>query len=336
MSLRLKWALVVVAAVVLLGGSAAYGVSAFLRLQEGGPAQVAVEPSPLEGLEPGRIVFRSTAAGDGYGLVGAVPVDDPGGPRALADLACDRVDATAELLSCLHTRPGVVTGFEWRLYDATFGEVWGTPLPGLPSRTRVSDGTGLVASTTFVAGHSYAVAGFSTATVIRGADDTDHGNLEDFDFTVNGEPVTAADRNFWGVTFIPDTDGFYATAASGGRIWLVRGDLGDRTLEAIRDDVECPSLSPDGTRIAYKKTVADTSEGRWAIAVLDLASGEEVVLSEKRNVDDQVEWLDDERIVYGLPREGAEGDSDVWSVAADGAGEPELVIEHAWSPSVVR
>jgi len=30
------------------------------------------------------------------------------------------------------------------------------------------------------------------------------------------------------------------------------------------------------------------------------------------------------------------GDSDVWSMLADGSGTPTLFIPHAWSPSVVR
>ncbi len=37
-----------------------------------------------------------------------------------------------------------------------------------------------------------------------------------------------------------------------------------------------------------------------------------------------------------MPREGVAGDTDVWRLAADGSGEPEVFIEHAWSPSVVR
>ena len=55
-----------------------------------------------------------------------------------------------------------------------------------------------------------------------------------------------------------------------------------------------------------------------------------------RSIDDQIEWLDDDTILYGMPHEGVAGDTDVWMLEADGSGEPEVFIEHAWSPSVVR
>ena len=38
----------------------------------------------------------------------------------------------------------------------------------------------------------------------------------------------------------------------------------------IRTDAECPSLSPDGTRVAYKKR-GDRARGDWRLAVLDIA-----------------------------------------------------------------
>ena len=62
----------------------------------------------------------------------------------------------------------------------------------------------------------------------------------------------------------------------------------------------------------------------------------ETVLDEKRSVDDQVEWLDDATLLYGLPRADAPGDSDVWAVSVDAPAAPRVFIEHAWSPSVVR
>ena len=67
----------------------------------------------------------------------------------------------------------------------------------------------------------------------------------------------------------------------------------------------------------------------WRLHVLDLASGRETALAETRSVDDQVEWLDDERIMYGLA-------GDVWVVAADGGGKPRVFIPDALSPAVVR
>jgi hypothetical protein len=62
------------------------------------------------------------------------------------------------------------------------------------------------------------------------------------------------------------------------------------------------------------------------------------MLAETRSVDDQVEWLDDATIVYGLPRTGTSGaaTSDLWAVPADGTGAPRTLVKDAWSPAVVR
>jgi hypothetical protein len=283
-----------------------------------------------------RIVFRHTGIDNSYGVAAMVPLDDPGGPRAFTDVVCDRVDATAVDVSCLQTKRGVVTRFEQVELDASWHVTDTVPLPGLPSRTRLSpDGT-LAATTTFVSGHSYMQTGFSTATEVHEVDGRSFGNLEKFQLVIDGEPVAPADRNIWGVTFADDDNTFYATAATGGETYLVRGDLAERTLTAVRHNAECPSLSPDGTEVAYK--VDGPGSGTWwSIAVLDLATGAQRVLAnETANVDDQVEWLDDDTLLYGLPREKETGVTDVWAIDTDPAAAPQLLIPQAWSPSVVR
>jgi Tol biopolymer transport system component len=210
-------------------------------------------------------------------------------------------------------------------------------LTGLPSRARLSRDGSLAATTTFVFGDSYANPGqFSTRTIVTRTDGAVVGDLEKFKLTVDGKVITKADKNLWGVTFADD-DHFYATAASGGKTWLVEGSLTRRTVNALRGDVECPSLSPDRTRVAFKKH-GDLPAGKWRLAVFDLRSGQETVLSETHSVDDQVEWLDDRTIIYGLSRTATNGaaTSDVWRVPADGSGTPEVLVHDAWSPAVVR
>ncbi|MFI2753392.1 hypothetical protein ACGIF2_08155 [Cellulomonas sp. P22] len=332
----------VLALVVLLVvvGVGAYGTRAF-RAQRAQVASAApVAQSDLTEVEAGaHVVFRSTAPGAEYGHVAMVALDDPAGPRAFTSVACDRVDAVPTARSCLRTVRGIATRFEAQLLDADWQPVQTWPLPGIPSRTRLSSDGSMLATTSFVTGHDYASIGFSTQTVVHHADGTTSGNLEDFALTVDGNPFTNADRNIWGVTFVDDTT-FYATAASAsaGTTWLVRGSLADRTLVALRENVECPSLSPDGTRIAFKKDVSTGATPYWSIGVLDLASGTEVVVGEQRDVDDQIEWLDDRTLLYGMAREGDGeiGVSDVWSVAAQADAQPTLFIPQAWSPAVVR
>lgn len=281
----------------------------------------------------GYIAFRSTALGPTYGRLAVVPLAAPGGPRAVTSLECDRAYVTRAAGLCLSAARGAVTTYRATLLDAALSPRRGLPLAGIPSRARLSAAGTLAATTTFVGGHSYAQAGFSTATTVHSvAAGKDYGNLEDFAVIRAGKRYRSADLNIWGVTFGTGAR-FYATVGTKGRTYLAEGDLGARRLTTLRENAECPSLSPDGTRVAYK-TRPDPAQPVWRLAVLDLATGVQTDLAETRNVDDQVEWLDDHRILYGLPAEGAA--TDVWVVPADGSGRPEILIPNAWSPSVVR
>ncbi|MFC8682188.1 hypothetical protein ACFT30_11755 [Microbacterium ureisolvens] len=340
MTERAKWIIVALVSLVTLGTAAVIGVVAWQQYQASRAAPSAVETTSPDGWASGeRIVFRNTAVGEGYGLVASVPLADPAGARALTDAACDRVDATEDDFVCLRTERGIVPSYSATLYTNDGEELAQWPLSGIPSRARFSpDGT-LIATTAFVTGHSYAAVGFSTETTVHALDGRDFGNMEDYTLLIDGVPVAPVDRNYWGITFVDDTT-FYATAGltTSGETYLVKGDLATRTLTAIAADVECPSLSPDGTRIAFKRVTAGSGPAvHWTPAIMDLATGDVQVLdAETRNVDDQIAWLDDQTILYGLPREDTAGDTDVWSLPADGSGEPQLFIEHAWSPSVVR
>ncbi|MDV8146290.1 hypothetical protein [Arthrobacter sp. B10-11] len=336
---RKRWLILLVITAVVLAGAGAYAAVAFQRYQDSRAAASAVSVATGVALPTvAFVLFRNTAAGQGYGMAGTVPLDTPSGRRSLAGEPCDRVYGNARTLVCLKTNRGLVTNFEAVLLDREWHPTGRWALPGIPSRTRMSADGSLVGTTVFVSGHSYSAAGFSTETTISRTDGSaGTGSLEGFALMVNGTQVTAADRNIWGITFVRgDADAFYATAASSGRIWLVKGSISARTLTAVHDGVECPSLSPDGTRVAYKKNTGTPLAAHWKVAVLDLASGSETVLSEPRSVDDQIEWLDDATLLYGLPREGAEGDSDIWQIKADPAARATIYIEHAWSPSVVR
>ena len=167
-------------------------------------------------------------------------------------------------------------------------------------------------------------------------DGTQHGNIQDFTLLVDGEEVTAADRNIWGITFGSDGDTFYATAASGSSTWLVRGSLSARTLTRAAGRCGVPLAVTGRAWIAYQK--GSLRVGGSALAGRGAPSwtpSAETVLGETRSVDDQVEWLDEDTVLYGLPREGTPGDSDVWALERTG-GEPYLFIEQAWSPAVVR
>ena len=70
--------------------------------------------------------------------------------------------------------------------------------------------------------------------------------------------------------------------------------------------------------------------------MLDLATLEETALAETRSVDDQVEWLDDENILYGLPEAPGSPIAHVWALPADGSGRPAIFLEQASSPTALR
>ncbi|MBT8160734.1 MULTISPECIES: hypothetical protein [Arthrobacter] len=324
-----------VVVLLALGGAGGYGAWAYARQQEQSraPSQASIASAAAAGP---LIYFRNTASGQGQGMVATVPVGDPQGPRTLTAQACDRIYVAADRRICLHAKIGLANTTDEEIFDADWHLLRTRTLDGAPNRARLSaDGT-LAASTVFVAGTSY-LGGFSTATEISASDGQSFGNLENFTINIPGVTLSAAERNVWGVTFADDGDTFYATVGSGDRNWLVRGSIKQRTLTAIHTGVECPSLSPDGTRIAFKIKPADPNEQKTRIlAVLDLATGKVTTLAEGRNVDDQAEWLNDSTVLYGLARGAPVGDSDIWSVPADGSGKPTLFIEHAWSPSVVR
>jgi hypothetical protein len=154
--------------------------------------------------------------------------------------------------------------------------------------------------TTFVTGDSYAIVGSHHP--------NRHHRHADRDRTVRprsarGHPrrqgLEATDFNFWGVTFANDGRHFYATLGTGGQTYLIEGDLMTRRASVIVFNMQCPSLSPDNTQIAFQQRIAG-SGATWRRSVLDVDSHKVHHLAETRNVDDQVEWLNNTTIIYGV------------------------------------
>ncbi|WP_433334587.1 TolB family protein [Spirillospora sp. CA-294931] len=273
---------------------------------------------------PGSLLFL-----DGGRDLAQVPVGRAGARPVHRGLACLRSYTARGTTICL--RPvAMPAGFE-----AVFlrgGKRLAEPvrIDGTPSRARVSASGRLTAWTVFRSGDSYDPGAFATTTGIYDtANRRLHGSLEDFAVTVDGRPYQREDRNFWGVTFASDDETFYVTMSSNKKIWLLRGRLSTRTLTAIGRDAECPSLSPDETRLTYKKRVGE----HWRLHVLNLRTGHETPLAERAEVDDQAAWIDDASVAYGR---SAGGRPSLFAVPADGTGAPRLLRRDATSPAIQR
>jgi hypothetical protein len=248
-------------------------------------------------------------------------------------VSCLRFHSAAGTGICLQPdKGGVQEGYRAVVLDAALKETAAYPLAGIPTRARVSPGGHLAAWTVFVGGDSYAGTNFSTRTSLLDLRTGRlEGSLEDFTIRKDGKTYRNADVNFWGVTFASDERTFYATLATGGRTHLVRGDLAERTVTTLRENLECPSLSPDGTRLVFKKRVQGLpDDAPWRLYALELASMQETPLAEERSVDDQVVWTDERNVVYSLPGDFG---ADLYTVPADGSGAPARLMTSALAPA---
>ncbi len=298
-----------------------------------------VSPQSRAESKPGFLYFEANALGENYGKLAVAPLNDLAQRKYAADLLCDRVGFSGGSGVCLHADRGMFTTYSAIGFDEQMRRRWSFKLNGLPNRVRVSPSGKLAAITIFLVGQSYASLNFATQTMIVNAltGQTVVDNLEQFSVTRNGAVFKSKDFNFWGVTFAHDENRFYATLWSNGTTYLVEGDLAKRTAQVIHDNVECPSLSPDNTRIAFKKRLPG-KRVVWHLTILDLNSGQETPLGEDRSVDDQVEWLDNDHILYALSEnpQGGSASTDIWVLPTVANATPELFLRTAFSPAVAR
>ena len=287
-----------------------------------------------------RLLFRHTAVDRNYSRLSVTPLDarEPA-DRAQAALNCERVSFAGGHGLCLTADRGVFTTYQAVLLDGKLQALHSIKLAGSPSRTRISPDGRVGAITVFDSGseHRYDGSGFSTKTTILDMATGDElGDLESFATWRDGKRISAADFNFWGVTFARDSNVFYATLKTAGKTYLVRGDLGVRKLTVLKENVECPALSPDNHLIGFKKRVG-TGASPWRFYVLDVATlAERPIDAETRSIDDQLEWLDDTHVLYGAPRADRPSSRDVWVAPVDGRGPARIYLPDAESPIVVR
>jgi hypothetical protein len=301
---------------------------------QGSPLPIA-QPYELEAIQNQPHVIVISAEEPTIGQVKIVALDPGSHQVALTALACGRVYYAAGIGICLNYDDTAVVNFAWvTLFGSDFKPRYQFKVDGVISRTRVSPDGRYAAFTMLDSGHSYTDINLSTSTVLLDtATGESLGNLEDFTTWKDGHEYRAIDFNFWGVTFAQESNRFYATLKNADRTYLVQGDIAARTLTVLHENVECPSLSPDGTRIAFKKL---TPSGKWQLTVLEVETMNETPLAVKDNIDDQVEWLDNQHILYQKIDYQPPKWVSVFVVPADGSGQPEVFIPDATSPAVIR
>jgi len=323
---------------LLIGG--ALVVAGSLSADEGGVAGAAgpaitpridVGADELDRLPAGRRLLVRAADAAAPRVDGRVyELSHERGVEPAGRLVCKQVHASRLGPGlCLALAPSE-RSYEAIVFDADRKPRLRFPIQGVPDRARVSRDGKLAGYTTFDRGSSQGyfanTSGFSVDTRIVDLATGDTVLYLDDRLEVvrrDGKPFRPVDVEYWGVTF-GRGGRFLATMGDVFDHYLIAGDARSSRVRILAKGIECPSLSPDGRRIAYKRRVpySDT----WRFHVRDLSSGRDVALAETRSIDDQPEWLDDDRIVYS-------DDKATFVVPADGRGEPKRLARGATSPA---
>lgn len=286
-----------------------------------------------------RLYYRSLREGE-RGRVVIAGLAAPEEQRLVTELRCDRAHFGKTRGICVASdHVGLTGNVSATLLDAHLVALERFELSGFPSRARISPDERFAATTVFVSGDDYA-ADFSTRTkIFEVASGRLLPDIEFFDVYRDGEPFQRIDFNYWGITFTADGHRAYATLSTEGTTYLVSVDIPARRVEILRENVECPSLAPDGARLVYKRRVG--AGGQWRLHVLELDTlHDRAVGTEARSIDDQVEWLDEQHVLYAVPvdPERPELDANVWvsRVHASHDERPSVFVRSATSPAVVR
>lgn len=303
-------------------------------------ATVAVEEARAAPPSVGDIAFVNRIPGDDYLRLSVIGDD---GERRLLDRSCDRFHTAEGTLLCLtQTSLGL---YQAQLIDLTDPEspVVHSEVAALPSRARLSQDGQWASWTVFISGSGYQdVGGFSTVVRIRDIAAGRSADMSTYEVVSDRTEFKFDEPTYWGVSF--GTDGeFWVTGQFDGFLEVLKGSTVDQTLTPTGLTGSCPSVSPDGKTLVYKRQVIEYGKAdRYQLVAHDLETGNEWELGESRSVDDQVEWLDNDTILYGLHAPGVEvaaasfPEFDVWQLDIAEGSEPELLIPLADSPSVTH
>jgi len=249
--------------------------------------------------------------------------------RVATGLVCERVHFAAGHGVCLSAEHAAESSYFAVVFGADFAPAGRSELGGAPTFARVSpDGRLAAASFQTSPPTEEAPIAPSETWLLDTASGKVVADLADFDLVRDGVTVTEPEVDYWGVTFKRDGDGFYASVRYGGNIYLAEGSIAAHRLTVLRGGVSAPSLSPDQRHLAFASLVSSLGP-TWRFHLLDLSTGVDSELPETRSIDDQMEWMGDDQLLYGLS-------TDIWSVASSGKTAPLPFLLGGLSPAVVE
>jgi len=301
-----------------------------ITTQDTEPKELAFEDNSI--LKSGEVLVVNRVPGDDYGKAAIRKTD---GSREILDIRCLRLHATNQALICLNN-PRISSNVA-ALYNISGDETsiinsWATLSP---SRARISNDNKHASTTVFASGSSYEDVGeFKTFVEMIDVENSDERKrLSEYTYDeADAKKFSNLDGNFWGVTFAPD-NAFYATFGLGNDVEIIKGSLSEESIESTKFVGSCPSVSPDGKTLVFKERVGD----KFQLVAVNLVTDEKTVLNESRSVDDQVEWLDNETILYSIHKdeevEEVQPEFDIWSLKINNSSSPELFLPNADSPS---
>jgi hypothetical protein len=317
-----------IAAVVVLAITIGY---LLVSLQVGAArddARAARHPMP-----PPFVMYRALAPREAHGRVAVMGLAPDGRPH-VSRLTCARIHYAGGRGLCATLEPSAGNvAHVVQVFDQRFAPGKRLVLDGVPTRLRVAPDGHLGAITTYA--EEEGPDGERLATRTRIIDmQTAHilVDLRDFRVDSGNHPPVRGPVDIASVAFERDGERFFATLAAGNERYLVAGSMRERRLTLLRAGVASEALSPDGRQLVVKRLLPE--RGFWQLAVVDLGTWAEHDLHQGgRSVDDQVEWLDNQHVVY----HDADGEGTaLWMLPVDGVNGPRVLVKDAYSAAVQR
>jgi len=319
------------AAVVLLVSATALAVAWFL----GGERRLNRAAVVLgDGvLMPPFIMFRSLAPRDEHGHVAMLSLNPGDTARHVSPLSCARVHYARGAGLCLVVeREKQASSNVAYIFDRTFTRRHRIALRGIPTRARISPDGRRASITTYVEEESPEGERLVTdSVVIDIASGRVLADLRSFRLVHDGPPLIGA-IDVSGVAFESDGDRFFATVSTATQRYLAAGSIGEQRLTTLRSGVANEALAPDGRHLVVKRL--NDERGVWQLAVIDLRTWVERDLNQgPRSVDDQVEWLDNDHVMF---HDVVDDTTAIWLLPIDGIAAPRVFVRDAFSGTAQR